>query len=220
MIERIKIAICDDHPMFRSGVAAVLKPYSNLQVVLETGSGKELLHALPKSNPHVVLLDIQMPEMDGLEICTQIRRDHPEIRIIGLSLHEQVYFITGMFKAGAGSYLLKDVHPEEMVTAIQQVHKNGYYLHDKIPVALIRQLIQMEHPSVAAVPDTGDALNERDIELLRLIAAEFTNQDIAQKLKLSPATIENYRNRLLRKTGVRNTAGLVTYAIRKGYVIV
>lgn len=219
MSEKIRIAICDDHKIFRNGVASSLKPYTNIELVVDVENGLELLKRIPVTAPDIVLLDINMPDMDGLEVCKQIKSKHPQVHVIGLSLHEQVYFITGMFKAGAGSYLLKNVDPEEMVHAIQRVYTEGFYLHDQIPVDLVKNLVKMDHPAVQVFLDNNEELRERDIALLRLIAAENTNNEIAVKLNLSPVTIENYRNQLLKKTGARNTAGLVTYAIRKGYVV-
>lgn len=216
---KIRLAVCDDHAMFRQGVIASLRPFNNIEVVGEASNGNELLSLLPQAKPEVVLIDIRMPELDGIEVCKLIKRDHPHIHVIGLSQFEQVYFITGMFKAGAGSYLLKDVSPEEVANAVQRVYKEKYYLHDQIPVSLVKNLIKMEHPSVSWHVNEQDELKEREIELLRLITAELTNKEIATKLSLSPVTIENYRNQLLKKTGAKNTAGLVTYAVRKGYVL-
>lgn len=219
MNERIRVAICDDHKIFRNGVISSLKPFNNIEIVADTENGTELLKKIHSTSPDIVLLDINMPEMDGLEVCKRIKSKYPEVHVIGLSLHEQVYFITGMFKAGAGSYLLKDVDPEEMVHAMQQVYIHGFYLHDQIPVDLVKNLVKMDHPAVGLFIESNEELKERDIALLRMITAEYTNNEIAEKLSLSPVTIENYRNQLLKKTGARNTAGLVTYAIRKGYVI-
>lgn len=216
---KIRLAICDDHKIFRNGVISSLKPYNNIEVVYEAESGPELIAHVKSTQPDVILLDINMPDMDGLEVCKILKRDHPNIHVIALSLHEQVYYVTGMFNAGAVSYLLKDVDPAEMVNAIQRVYKEGFYLHDDIPVGLVKNLIKMEHPSVKFQAEIYNDLKEREIELLRLIAAEFTNNEMAVQLKLSPVTIENYRNQLLKKIGAKNTAGLVTYAIRKGYVV-
>ena len=150
--EKIKIAICDDHTIFRNGVISSLKPYNNIDIVIKAENGNDLLYHLKTIKPNVVLLDINMPDLDGLEVCKLIKNNYPSVHVIALSLHEQVYYITGMFKAGAGSYLLKNVDPAEIVNAIQRVVKDGYYLHENIPIGLVKNLIGMVHSFKNRIP--------------------------------------------------------------------
>ncbi len=217
---KIRLAIADDHKIFRNGVISSLKPYNNIQLVYEAEGGKDLLDHIKGTRPEVILLDIKMPDMDGLEVCRRIKKDDPKIHVIALSLYDQVYYISGMFEAGASGYLLKDVDPSEIVNAIQHVYKDGSYLNENTPVSLVKNLMDMNHPSVYFNAESATILKPHEIDVLRLIAAEFTNNEIAKKLSLTAKTVENYRNKMLTKTGAKNTAGLVTYAIKKGIVVV
>lgn len=218
--ETIRLAIADDHKIFRNGLISSLQPYSNLQIVCEADGGKMLLDRISQTRPDVVLLDMKMADMDGLEVCRTIRSRYPAIHVIGLSVYEHHFYIAGMFEAGASGYLLKDVDPAEIVKAIYMVYKDGSYMHDQTPLTLVKKLMEINHPSVYFDASRVTALRQHEIDILRLIASEHTNAEIAVKLNLSPKTVENYRNLLLSKTGAKNTAGLVTYAIKKGIILV
>lgn len=214
----IKVALADDQSIFRNGVIASLRPYSNIKVVCEATSGHALLNQLSQLSVDIVLLDMKMQDMDGIEICKIIKRDYPETRIIGLSVYDHYYYISSMFEAGASSYLLKDVDITEMVTAIQAVYREGMYMAEKASIPLIKKLIDIKHPSVYYHIEQITPFKDYELEILKLIAKEFTTQEIADAMNLSRKTIENYRGIMLTKVGAKNTAGLLTYAIKKGLI--
>lgn len=214
----IKVAIADDQSIFRNGVIASLRPYSNIKIVCEAISGQTLLDQLSKLTVDIVLLDMKMRDMDGIEICKIIKKNYPETRIIGLSVYDHYYYISSMFEAGASSYLLKDVDITEMVTAIQTVYKDGLYMAEKASIPLIKKLIDIKHPSVYFHIEQITPFKDYELEILKLIAKEFTTQEIADEMNLSRKTIENYRGIMLTKVGAKNTAGLLTYAIKKGLI--
>jgi DNA-binding NarL/FixJ family response regulator len=216
----IKIAIADDHKIFRNGVISSLQPYEHIQIVCEADGGAALLERLSETTADVVLLDMKMPDMNGAEVCKTIKETYPRMHVIGLSVYDHHYYIASMFAAGASGYLLKNVDPAEILRAIESVYTDGSYMHEKTPLNLVKSLIDMDHPSVYFDAANTSPLKPHEIDVLKLITQEHTNTEIAKLLQLSPKTVENYRNKLLTKIGAKNTAGLVTYAIKKGLVVV
>ncbi|MES2781122.1 MAG: response regulator transcription factor [Bacteroidota bacterium] len=214
----IKVAIADDHSIFRNGVIASLRPFSNIKIVCEAISGSNLLEQLPKTLPDIILLDMKMSDMDGVEICKNIKRLFPRIKVIGLSVYDHYNYISSLFEAGGSGYLLKDVDITEIVKAIQTVYTDGSYMMDKASIPLIKKLMDIQHPSVYYHIQHVTPFKDYELEILKLIAKEHTTQEIAENMKLSPKTIENYRGIMLTKIGAKNTAGLITYAIKKGLI--
>lgn len=222
MSDKIKVVIADDHHIFRMGLIASLEPFEEIDVIADFSSGEQLLLWLQNNSsniPDVVMLDMKMNGMDGTEVTNKIKAKYPTLKVIGLSFYESHLHVVNMFKAGASSYLLKDTLPEEIAEAIQTVMEKDYYFNQNISVKLLKSIIDKETLK-AHKTQFNDDLSEQDAELLKLICAEHTNIEIAEKLNLSSKTVENYRNKLLTKTGAKNTAGLVMFAIRKGYIIV
>lgn len=216
----IKIAMVDDHKIFRQGVRSVLQPVKNFEIVLELGSGQELLDSYESSSPDVVLMDIKMQGMDGITTTKKLLQAHPAAKIIALSVFDQEIYISNMFEAGARGYLLKDAEPEEIIYAINKVHEGDYHYKGKLSNILYDKLFHKmnKHEDPATLPQV--MLNPVETDILMLICEEKTNREISDKLNLSIKTVENYRNKLLIKTGSKNVVGLVTYAIKKGYLII
>jgi DNA-binding NarL/FixJ family response regulator len=214
----IKVGIADDQSIFRNGVISSLRPYSNIKIICEATSGKTLLEQLAQTSIDVLLLDMKMEDMDGIEICKTIKKLYPKIRVIGLSVYDHYYYISSIFEAGASSYLLKDIDIGEMVTAIQSVYKDGSYMTEKASIPLIKKLIDIKHPSVYYHVEHITPFKDYELDILKLIAKEYTTQEIANSMDLSRKTIENYRGIMLAKVGAKNTAGLITYAIKKGLI--
>jgi DNA-binding NarL/FixJ family response regulator len=163
---------------------------------------------------------MKMPDMDGAEVCKKIKEQFPQMQVIGLSVYDHHYYIASMFEAGASGYLLKNVDPSEILRAIESAYTDGSYFNEKAPLNLVKSLIDMNHPSVYFDAANTSPLKQHEIDVLKLITKEYTNVEIARLMQLSPKTVENYRNNLLTKIGAKNTAGLVTYAIKKGLVLV
>lgn len=218
MIHKItRVAIADDHQLFRTGLAQLLSAHEDLRVVLEVSNGQELLDQVRKTAPHVVLLDLEMPVMDGKQTLLALAQDHPKTKVIILTMHQHDSFIVDMMEGGASGYLLKDSSPEEVTTAIRTVMAEGLYFNSRVSRALLGGLAgQRRGTAITGLP--GDELTQRDIDILRLICQECTTAQIADQLFLSPKTIEGYRKSLLEKTGSKNAAGLAVYAVKNGLV--
>lgn len=216
---KITVAIADDQQIFRRGILVSLANFTDLHFVTEVSNGTEMIASLNYVRPDVVLLDMRMPDMDGVEVCKAIKKEYPQIHVIGLSVYDHYHYISSLFEAGGSGYVLKDADPQEIYEAIKTVVIDGAYIHENSSVKLIQRLIDLNHPSVYLIPQDAVPLRDIEIDILKLIAQEKTNQDIAETLNLSKRTIDKYRLDLLTKVGAKNTAGLVTYAIKKGIVI-
>jgi DNA-binding NarL/FixJ family response regulator len=211
----IKVALADDHVLVRAGLTQIINKHEDMEVMVEASHGKELLDLLESKPVDVVLLDLDMPVMDGKTTLEHICRDFSEIRVIILSVHHHDSFIVHMMEAGAHGYLLKESEPEEVIKAIRTVMSDGLYFNDKVSRALLGGVSKSKSPHS---PLIGESLNERELEVLVLICNEKTTQQIADELFLSPKTIEGYRKSLLQKTGTKNAAGIAIYAMKNGLI--
>lgn len=210
----IRIALADDQQLFRKGLAMLLRDMAGARVVLECANGQELLTALTDTPVDVVLLDLEMPVMNGVETMGRIRKDYPAVKVIVLSSHEEDKFVIQLMELGANGYMLKTAAPDEIDMAIRSVAENGYYFSDRIGHVKLHGLVKDKR--VKPVFNEIDPLSERELEVLRAICKELTTAEIAEKLFVSPRTVDFHRNNLLLKTGARNAAGLVVYAMTKG----
>lgn len=215
----INLAIADDHKIFRNGLKATLEDCPDFKLLIEASNGKELIGQLADHKPDVILMDIKMPEMDGMQTTAHIHQHFKDIRILALSMHNEDKYIVDMMKAGASGYLLKNAEPEEIIEAIATVHNKGFYFNEHLSVTLIKQLVGPGSYSDPASHQAVD-LNDREIEVLRLVCQECSNQEIADKIFLSVRTVEGYRARLFEKTGSKNLVGLVIFAIKRGIISV
>ncbi|TNE30989.1 MAG: response regulator transcription factor [Bacteroidetes bacterium] len=207
----IQIAIADDHELFRSGIRNMLGNHGDFKVVVEASSGVDLLEKLGYERVDILLLDVDMPEMNGTEALQQIRAKYPETKVLMLTMYNHDEHMLYYLKNGASAYLLKDMSVEEMCTAIRAVFYSGQYLTNKAARVLLDEEIKS--------PDAPIALSAREQQVLRLICMEKTTSEIAEELFLSPRTVETYRKQLLEKTNSKNIAGLVRYALeRKGLI--
>ncbi len=210
----IKLAIADDHKIFREGLKALLGDYPQVRVQLEAASGRQLLDSLPQQPVDVVLMDISMPGLDGLQATRQVLAQHPGTRVLALSMYDEDKYLVDMMKAGARGYLLKSAEPDEIMVAIGDVHHKGFYFNESLSTTLVKQLLGQ---SPVAPPPEAD-LNERETAVLQLLCQEYSNAEIADRLFLSVRTVEGYRTRLFEKIGARNIVGLVIYAVKKGLI--
>jgi len=211
----ISYVIADDHKIFRQGLKVALTVDRNLKCTGEAAHGKELLDLLKTKKADVVLLDLKMPEMDGLDTLKRIKTDHPLLKVIVLTMFDDEHFVLHMMEAGANGYLLKNTEPDEIMDAIHSVIDNEYYFNDLVNNTLIRKLVAGKR-APRFKPDV--VLSEKEIEILQLICQEYTAAEIGKKIFLSPRTVEGMRSAMLEKVGVRNTAGLVMYAVKNGIV--
>jgi DNA-binding NarL/FixJ family response regulator len=215
-MDLIKVAIADDHKIFRKGVVLSLRPYTNIKFVQEAENGDELLQGLPLSQPDVVLMDLRMPVKDGMETTKILSKQYPHIHVIVLSMFEDERFVYHMMDNGAHGYLLKNAEPQEIRKAIMEVSEKGYYLNGFVN----RILLKRSHARQKITPNVNSeiTLNDKEKDVLKFICMEFTAQEIAQKMDISPRTVEAIKDRMMERFGSKNTAGLVFFAVKNNLV--
>ena len=207
------IAIVDDHSLFRKGIMALLRDFEEIDVLFEAGDGNELLSLLKIKQPQVILLDISMPGLTGIEITTTLKQKHPSVKVIILSQYFDNQTIYKLMQKGANGFLPKDADIETIVDAIYMVTEKGNYFTEAVSEALAKGAISSEK---IKLPFNSPALTNREIEVLRLICKEKTIKDIGTILHLSPRTIDTYIEKLYQKTGALKREGLVFYAVDHG----
>lgn len=212
----IKVAIAEDQKLFRACLVPILNGYDHIEVVSEVSNGAELLAHFKQSGevPDVVILDLTMPEMNGLETTEVLKREYPDVKIIILTVHNEERHIVKMVGMGVNGYLVKNAEIEEVIKAIESVIYKGFYFNETTLQAIQSGMSQRRSKAF----DPMSPLTQREKEVLELICKEFTTPEIADKLYLSVRTVDGHRNHLLEKTGARNTAGLVLYAMRYNIV--
>lgn len=212
----IKVAIAEDQKLFRACLVPILNGYDHIEVISEVSNGSELLAHFKQSGevPDVVILDLTMPEMNGLETTEALKKDYPDVKIIILTVHNEERHIVKMVGMGVNGYLVKNAEIEEVIKAIDSVIHKGFYFNETTLQAIQSGMSQRRSKAF----DPLSPLTQREKEVLELICKEFTTPEIADKLYLSVRTVDGHRNHLLEKTGARNTAGLVLYAMRYNIV--
>jgi len=212
----INIAIADDYKIYRDGLKVGMASDENLNVVLEADNGEELLEGLEKHKVDVIIMDLKMPIMDGMEATKQIRKKFDGIKVLVVTMYDDDKFIIHLMEIGANGYLLKNADSDEIRKSIYAVHQNGYYFNDLVNKALLKKLVLKGNVKPSFNQDVE--LTERELEVLKLICQEKTAAEIGKEIFLSPRSVEGIRQRLIEKVGVRNTAGLVMFAIKNGIV--
>lgn len=215
-MKKIKVAIADDYKIFRDGLKVGLAADNELEVVLEADNGVELLSALPQYMPDVVLMDLKMPLLDGMEATKEIRKKYDFVKVLVVTMYEDDKFIIHLMEIGANGYLLKNARSEEIRQSIHMVYENGYYFNDLVNKALLKRLLIKGNIKPSFNKDVE--LTERELDVLKLICKEKTAAEIGKELYLSSRSIEGIRQRLIEKIGARNTAGLVMFAVKNGIV--
>jgi DNA-binding NarL/FixJ family response regulator len=212
----IRVAIADDHKIFRKGVILSLRSYTNILFVQEVNDGEELIEGLSTYRPEVVLLDLKMPKKDGIETTKWISREYPDIKIIILTMFEDERYVGHLMEHGANGYILKSADPSEIRKAILEARAKGFYLNSFVN----RVLLKKSHAKVRTQPSLGTDthVNEKEKEVIQLLCMEYTASEIAQKMEISPRTVEAIKDRLMERFGTRNTAGLVFYAVKNHIV--
>ena len=212
----IKYAIADDHKIFRQGLRYALADDHKLKLVGEADSGVSLIQLIEKQKPDVVLLDLKMPEMDGIETTKKIHAAYPDVKILMLTTYDDEHFILHLLELGANGYLLKNSEPDEIKKAIHSVYENDYYFNRLVSNTMLKTITRKNKLDIKL--KDAIKLSEREVEVLKLICQEQTTAEIAAKIYLSPRTVEGIRTSLIEKIGVKNTAGLVLYAIKNGII--
>lgn len=213
----LQIILAEDHNIVRNGIRILLDAEDEFNVIGEASNGKKVLELIKKAdNVDLVITDINMPQMDGIELVKQLKFTNPSIRVIVLSMLDSEEFVSQAFKEGACGYLLKNISSDELIFAIKHVSAGHRYLCSELSIKLLERV--MNSSTLAPLIDSSIEFSSREIEVLNLIAEGLTNLEMSEKLFLSKRTIEGHRQSLIEKTGSRNTAALIRFAVLNGFV--
>jgi DNA-binding NarL/FixJ family response regulator len=216
-VKEIKVVLVDDHVLLRNGLANLINSFGGYKVLFEANNGKDFTDQLkPAIAPDIVLLDINMPEMDGYETALWLKKNYPQVKVLALSMYDNENAIIRMFKAGAKGYILKDCDPSELRAALDSINSKGFYYSEMVTRRLIHTINQLDEDDNTV--KNLIQLNDRELEFLKLACSELTYKEIADKMFLSPRTIDGYRDALFEKLNVKTRVGLVMYAIKNGIV--
>jgi DNA-binding NarL/FixJ family response regulator len=208
----IKVAIADDHKIFRDGIRMALRDKEYLKILWEAEDGKDLMHKMKLKVPDVLLMDIRMPEIDGINAISLIRKEYESLKIIVLTMYDDQEMITKMMEMGANAYLTKTTDPEEIYQAILTCMNDDFYFNELVNKAV---LLKLQHKkSVRQFYPNPVKFSEKELKILKLIADDKTTEEISKEVFLSPRTIETIRQNMKQKVGVKTIAGLVMYASR------
>ena len=210
MSDRVKILLADDHALVRQGLKLILSAHADLEVVGEAANGREAVELAEKLRPDIVLMDVQMPELNGIEAARKMVAANPRIRILALSMHKEAVYVREILKAGARGYILKDAIDTELLTAIRSVAKGDGYISSAVAGALNEKVKDPSNPV--------DTLSPREREVLLLIAEGKTNKEIATKLNLSVYTVDSHRGKIMEKLNLHSAGELVRFAMKNGLV--
>lgn len=215
-MNQIKVAIADDHQIFRKGVILSLRSYTNIRFVLEAENGDELLAGLAEAEPDVILMDLRMPGKDGIETTKAVNKLYPNIHVLVLTMYEDERFVTHLMENGANGYLLKSSDPSEIKKAIFEVFSKGYYLNNFVN----RILLKKSHNKVKAIPTLNSEIqiSDKEKQVIRLLCMEYTAQEIAKEMEISARTVEAIKDRLMERFGVKNSVGLVFFAMKNSLI--
>jgi len=214
-----RVLIADDHNLVRTGLAMLVREIPGFEVIGEASTGREAVDFSRRQQPDVVILDLSMPELHGIEAMPQIRRHAPQARVLVLSMHATEQHVTTAFRGGANGYLLKEAAAEELTTALKTIVAGGLYISPKIAHHVAQALVSPQRQAEGAAADLGK-LSPRQREILQSIAEGRSTRDIAERLSLSVKTVETHRTELMSRLGIHDVAGLTRFAIRTGLVSV
>jgi DNA-binding NarL/FixJ family response regulator len=210
--EQIKLAIADDHKIFRDGLKMALKDRAYLKILWEAENGKDLMHKLKIKQPDILLMDIRMPEMDGINAISLIRKGYEQVKIVVLTMYDDQELITKMMEMGANAYLTKTTDPDEIYQAILTCMNDDFYFNELVNKAV---LLKLQHKkTVRQFYPNPVKFSEKELSILKLIADDKTTEEISKEVFLSPRTVETIRQKMKEKIGVKTIAGLVMYAMR------
>jgi two-component system response regulator NreC len=216
MGNNVRIVLADDHTILREGLRALLSADPDFEIIGEAGDGREAVRCVEKLGPDLLLMDLSMPRMSGMEAISEIKRRYPETKIIALTVHKTEEYLLSTLQAGVDGYVLKDATHEELVMAIHNVMAGKRYLSPGISQKVIEGYLDGKEDSLAA--SSWQKLSQREREVLKLIAEGYKNKEIAEDLCISLKTVEKHRANLMKKLDLHNAAVLTVYAVEKGLV--
>ena len=214
--QSVTVALVDDHALLRNGLASLVRGFGYI-VLFEAGDGIELQQKIdPKALPDLVLMDINMPRMDGFDACRWLTSHHPSVRVVALSMYDEEAAVIRMIRAGARGYILKDSDPMELAAALHAVVETGFHYSDVLTGKIMHAVLQLDEQGDPGTP--SKALTKKEIEFLKLAATDKTYKEIADDMGLSPRTVDGYRDDLFEKLQVKSRVGLVIFAIKNRIV--
>ncbi len=216
MTANIRVLIADDHAMVRDGVRMILEAQTDIAVVGEASDGQEALEKAHSLLPDVVLMDIAMPVMTGLQATEAIKRELPQIQVVVVTMHEDYQYFFEVLRAGASGYVLKGASSADLLAAVRAAHEGGVYLHPNVAKNLVADYVKRMEPGEEKAH--YDGLSERERQVLTLVAEGRTSQQIADQLYLSINTVQTHRAHIMEKLKLQNRAELIRYALRKGFI--
>ncbi|MBN2275987.1 MAG: response regulator transcription factor [Bacteroidales bacterium] len=213
MPAKIKVTIVDDHEIFRNGLKNILSRMDNIELVGNYANGAAFIDSIPKNKADIVLMDIKMPGMDGIETTRKALEIKPDIYVIALSMFGDEEYLQDMIKAGVKGFLLKNITGKDLEHAIQVIFSGGNYYSEELLKFFTNKYLQDKHPEIDDIKIT-----KRELEVLQLVAEGLSNQEIADRLFISKRTVDGHKNNLIAKTGSKNIVNLLMYSIKKGFV--
>ncbi len=213
----MRILITDDHEIFLESLTVLIKMFSNVEVVGSCKSAEEAIKFIENNPVDLLISDYNMPQMTGIELTSYLRIHHPEIKVLMLSVSEEAEMIREAFQVGVWGYMMKKAGKAELQKAIQSIRNGQKYFSESVVFELMRLNLTDNIPK-EAIPEFFTQLTEREIDVIRLITQELSSHEIAEKLFIAPKTVETHRHNILRKLGVKNTVGIIKYAIKNGLV--
>ena len=214
----LRIGIVDDHKLFRKSLGLLINSFEGMTVVIDAENGRIFLDSLATTAVDLVLLDIQMPEMNGYETCVALHRTHPEIMILIVSQLTTKESIHKIMELGANGYFTKNSDPDQLEYAIRSLHQNGYYFGMELG-SVLREAMLWEKKFPSAPDISGNRLSAREVEILKMAAQEYSSGEIGVRLFITLRTVESHRKRIMQKTGAKNIVGAVLFAIKQRYFL-
>jgi len=215
-MEKIRVVLADDHRMMREGIRALLERRKDIEVVGEAADGREAVRLAGQLCPDVVVMDVSMPLLNGIEATRHIRRDCPDVRVLILTVHESQEYVAQLLAAGANGYVIKRAGGDELADAIHAVARGEAFLHPAVVKVVVQDYVQ--RLQAGAGVGAGDVLTDREREVLQLIAEGYTNREIADLLHLSIKTVQNHRSKIMSKLDLHDRGELIKYAIQQGII--
>jgi DNA-binding NarL/FixJ family response regulator len=215
-VNKIRVLLADDHTILREGIRALLSAQPDIEVVGEAANGREAVAKAHDLKPDVVLMDIAMPLLNGLEATRQIKKEHPEINVLVLTMHDSEEYVAQILRAGASGYVIKEAAASDLVSAIHAVHGGGAFLYPSVAKMVVDDYLQRVEAEGDEEP--YEQLTDREREVLQLIAEGYTNKEIAGLLYLSVKTVQTHRAHIMEKLNLHDKGELIKYAIRRGII--
>jgi two-component system response regulator NreC len=212
---KVRLLLVDDHAVVRSGLRMLLENETDFEIIGEAGSGKQALELVPELKPNVVIMDITLPDMSGIEVTRQLKQDYPDLAVVALTIHEDQQYFFEMLRVGASAYVPKRAAPDELINAIRTAHGGDVYIHPSLAKLLVNDFLNRGDDEEKA---TVEGLTQREQEVLSKLAEGKTNEEIASELVISPHTVARHRENLMGKLGLHNRSELVKFAIHKGLI--